>query len=421
MHDGPRSLCWALAWPLLLSHLRARLQDVTLGDPRFRHLDRVTYLEALPEGELLSCSRDGTTRIWDLETGQTRLLLDHGGRDVWNARPLPARQEILTSDSRRMVLWNSRTGEKLREWTTENDCLQFDLTRDGKGFVVGDADGFLRAYRWDQDQPYYQEKLNGKADWIYTTLALPQRPKVLAGNKEGELFLVDLEKPSQIQTLLKELGSIPSMRISPGRDFLVVCSTEDQAVRCLDARLLMESWSRTLPRAPTVASWSPDGTRLAVSCDDSQIYLLDAITGQILKTFPHPGEAHWPTAWSPDGKRIYSGGDTCIFTWEVATGRRLFPEAPPHLEKVKGLVPLSPTQLLTHGQLGNLVLWSLADQAPLAQLALEEEIRAHHYDPSERSLRLVDRRDLVRQVQIHEQSLREKEGTPLKGHFFAFA
>ena len=53
----------------------------------------------------------------------------------------------------------------------------------------------------------------------------------------------------------------------------------------------------------------------------NMLQLWDVETGQVIHTFKGHDTMVWSVAWSPDGKRIASGGLNEIIVWDVETGQ----------------------------------------------------------------------------------------------------
>lgn len=70
--------------------------------------------------------------------------------------------------------------------------------------------------------------------------------------------------------------------------------------------------------------WLPDGNTVAACGDDGIVWVWNAATGQLQRTYR--GHTNWviSLACSPDGKYIASGSeDTTVQVWEAATGRQV--------------------------------------------------------------------------------------------------
>jgi len=72
----------------------------------------------------------------------------------------------------------------------------------------------------------------------------------------------------------------------------------------------------------TVA-WSPDGRRIASGGDDVKVW--DAADGSHVFTYRGHSSYVWGVAWSPDGRRIASGSnDETVQVWDAADGGHVF-------------------------------------------------------------------------------------------------
>ena len=78
----------------------------------------------------------------------------------------------------------------------------------------------------------------------------------------------------------------------------------------------------------TALAWSPDGRRIASGGDDTTVRVWDATTGAAVVTYRGHGEAVTQVAFSPDGRRIAAVtaeycGDECgvVLLWDATTGK----------------------------------------------------------------------------------------------------
>jgi WD40 repeat protein len=102
-----------------------------------------------PDGRYLaSCSQDRTTRLWDLRTGECRILQGHTD-EVLGAAFHPGGTRIATcSKDRTIWLWDLKRGEEVARLQGHTSYVwSLAFSPDGKTLVSGSGDGTVRL--WD--------------------------------------------------------------------------------------------------------------------------------------------------------------------------------------------------------------------------------------------------------------------------------
>jgi WD40 repeat protein len=72
-------------------------------------------------------------------------------------------------------------------------------------------------------------------------------------------------------------------------------------------------------------AWSPDGKRIASGGDDQTVQVWDAANGGNVYTYRGHSQQVWAVVWSPNGKRIASGStDETVQVWDAANGGNVY-------------------------------------------------------------------------------------------------
>ncbi len=107
------------------------------------HTQAVVALDFAADGSrLVSASRDGTARVWDLAAG-TSVVIPHGGGGLAFARLQPLGQIVVTAgrDDGRLCAWSARDGSPLWRQAAPAAVHVVCWSPDGRWLLVGGAGG----------------------------------------------------------------------------------------------------------------------------------------------------------------------------------------------------------------------------------------------------------------------------------------
>jgi len=143
----------------------------------------------LPDGRrALSWSTVGPLWLWDLESGEGRLLQGHGG-SVDGALLLPDGRRALSWSVGRLWLWDLESGEGRPQQRHGSWVLGVRLLPDGRRALSWSADRTLRL--WDLTEWHEAKRFVGD-DFITTVLPSAPRQLLLAGDARGRIMVFDL-------------------------------------------------------------------------------------------------------------------------------------------------------------------------------------------------------------------------------------
>src|SRR5262249_947754 len=122
---------------------------------------------------------------------------------------------------------------------------------------------------------------------------------------------------SQVAQLLGEWRGIPTGEDPRGWEWLF-CQT-------LASRAHLTLHGHTADAS--ALAWTPDGRRLASGGFDATIRIWDAATGRQTLSIAAPDGGVLGLAWSPDGRRLAAGNwrEQTVTVWDPATGKEVLP------------------------------------------------------------------------------------------------
>ncbi|MGH8909524.1 MAG: hypothetical protein ACRD0K_24260 [Egibacteraceae bacterium] len=306
----------ALTSSLAQSHLRAILLDPTGS------VDSVRSAEFSPDGRLVvTVGSDGTARTWSATTGEQRAELGSG---IFSARFSPdgSRVVVTASADNTARVWDAETGrQQIVLRGHEALVVSAQWSPDGSRIVTASSDGTARV--WDDE-----------TNWI-----------VLPGH-DGVVF---------------------SAQWSPDGSRIVTASS-DRTVRVWNAETGDQLAMRTVDERISVATFSPDGTRVIAGGDQVSVagagaaYLWEWVDGPPVQLSGGKPE------FSPDGRYVLTVDGQTVRVWDARTGMRVI-ELEGHEEPVTVARFSSDSASIVSGsEDGTGRIWDVATGAPLAEL-----------------------------------------------------
>ncbi|HEY8503867.1 MAG TPA: protein kinase, partial [Gemmataceae bacterium] len=158
--------------------------------------------------------------------------------------------------------------------------------------------------------------LTGHASAVQCVAYSPDGSLLASGGGAGELFLWDARTGELRRALGGHEGVVHAAAFSP--DGALLATADRKQARVWDV-----ATGEAVVNFPggTWVAFSPDGALLA-SAAGNDVTLRDPRSGRVLRTLSGHSDRVTCAAFSPDGRRLATGGtDRAVRTWDVATGR----------------------------------------------------------------------------------------------------
>jgi WD40 repeat protein/uncharacterized caspase-like protein len=304
--------------------------------------EEVTAVTVSPNGRLaLSGNGKHTLRFWDMASGrQLRSVgVDTGGHDIYSVAFSPDSTLALSAAGKTLRLWEVASGRELRSFTGHTKYVQaVAFSPDGTLALSGDYDGKLKL--WDVASGRELRSFPSDATEVASVAFSPDGRFALSGNRAlpeyrdlNTLILWEVASGRELRRFTGHAKALTSVAFSPDGT-LALSGSDDKTLKLWEVASGRElrSFTGHKDNVSSVA-FSPDGRFVLSGSNDSTLKLWEASSGRELRSFASGREFNSFTghasnvrsvAFSPDGKRIISGGaDGTMRIWDAQTGEEL--------------------------------------------------------------------------------------------------
>jgi len=287
------------------------------------HTNEVRGVVHLPgEQCIITCSVDGSLRLWDLESG-TQIGEDwRDGNDAVQSMALSPNGKTIASggDNGKVRLWDVETRKVILKWTGHTEVVYaLCWSADGKRVASGSWDGTARV--WDVKRGKNVLTIRTEYHWVWAVIYSPDSSKLATGGDEEDAVKIwDAKTGEHLKTLNHhDYDMVRSLAWTPDGKKLVISGSYGP-IRIFDTATwqqiaILEGHTRQV----SAISLSQNNLLASVSLDKTaRLWNLDAnlpvLVGPPLQ---HKKDLR-SAALSSDGKVLVTGcGNNNVYTWDV--------------------------------------------------------------------------------------------------------
>lgn len=312
---------------ILVEH---RLETILRG-----HQERVLGAAFSPDNtRLVTASRDGTAKVWDIANGNLITTLRGHKGPVENARfSLHNTRIITTGDDKTVRIWDATSGNPLIILSGHTAAvLDAQFSHDATRAVTASADGTARI--WDAVSGTQLALMSGHTKPISSVQFSPDDNEILTASNDGTARVWDTVSGKERLRLHGEtdpqtshhffIGGVAA-QFSPDGKRILTANFDDKTARVWDSANGQQLVALRGHRdGVTSAQFSPDGTKIVTGSPDNTARIWDSQSGiELLVLSGHENEVV-STQFSPDGNHIVSASsDGTARIWDAVNGNEL--------------------------------------------------------------------------------------------------
>jgi WD40 repeat protein len=270
---------------------------------------------------VITTSKDGTAKIWNVQTGIMLESFD-GGNSSASFSP-DGRLAVIITGSQTAEIWDVQTGEFLHSLSEDLYTFQFINTAtfspDGKCVITTSTEGTAKI--WDTQTGALLQTLKGHKSGCELASFSHDSKWIATGSMDGTVAISDIQTGALIHLLEGHTSETHLVNFSPDGKWLVTVSSDNTA-KIWDIQT--GKWLHTLKGHTdwiTSATFSPGSNWIVTSSYDNSAKIWDVQTGKLLYSLKGHTDEINSAVFSPDGKWIVTASvDRTAKIWDSQNG-----------------------------------------------------------------------------------------------------
>lgn len=265
-------------------------------------------------------SQDESAQLWNADTTEAMTLKEHSD-DIWSVAWSPNGQQLLTSSIRdgSIRIWSIDTGKRLNSLGQLTSSAVYSLawSPDGQKVLTGGWDGEAQIWDVAGGTKKLLQTLSAHSTVISSVAWSPDGLSVLTADWDGKVQIWPLQSRYRL-SFQAHSDVILSATFSPDGQYILTGS-KDKSARIWDAATGQPIQTLTGHSASILSvAWQPNGQHVLTGSQDGSARIWESTTAQPVSILQDNSSGINSVAWSPDGQHIITGSfDGSARIWQA--------------------------------------------------------------------------------------------------------